>query len=54
MRFLSGIFRSIDASKDRTNGSAYRFFMGNYSSRKRVDERSAMQMMAVYSCVRIL
>jgi phage portal protein BeeE len=36
------------------NGSAYAFFMGVSSSGKHVNERSAMQMTAVYSCVRIL
>ena len=54
MGFFSGLFRSRDAPKDRTNGSAYSFFMGGSTSGKRVNERSAMQMTAVYSCVRIL
>jgi HK97 family phage portal protein len=39
---------------DSTNGSGYRFLFGNTTSGKRVNERSAMQMTAVYSCVRIL
>lgn len=39
---------------ERTNGSAYRFFLGNSTSGKRISERSAMQMTAAYSCVRIL
>ena len=54
MGFLSGLFRSRDAPKNRTSGSAYSFFMGGSTSGKRVNERSAMQMTAVYSCVRIL
>lgn len=54
MGFLSGLFRSRDALRNSTSGSAYRFFMGNSTSGKRVNERSAMQMTAVYSCVRIL
>ena len=54
MGFWSGIFRSRDAPKDRTPGSNYSFFMGGSTSGKRVNERSAMQMTAVYSCVRIL
>ena len=54
MGFLSGLFRSRDAPRNSTSGSAYRFFMGNSTSGKRVSERSAMQMTAVYSCVRIL
>ena len=43
-----------DAPKNRTSGSSYSFFMGNSTSGKRVNERSSMQMTAVYSCVRIL
>ena len=54
MGFLSGLFRSRDAPRNSTSGSAYRFFMGSSASGKRVNERSAMQMTAVYSCVRIL
>ena len=41
-------------ANDSMNGSAYAFFMGGSSSGKHVNERSAMQMTAVYSCVRIL
>ena len=54
MGIFSGLFRGRDAPTNRTNGSAYSFFMGNSASGKRVNERSAMQMTAVYSCVRIL
>ena len=54
MNLFSGLFRTRDAPTNRTSGSAYSFFMGNSSSGKRVNERSAMQMTAVYSCVRIL
>ena len=54
MGILTGIFKSRDKPTNRTSGSAYSFFMGGSSSGKRVNERSAMQMTAVYSCVRIL
>ena len=54
MKLLSGIFKSRDKPKNRTSGSAYAFFLGNSTSGKRVNERSAMQMTAVYACVRIL
>ena len=54
MGFFSGLFRSRDKPQNRTTGSAYSFFFGGSSSSKRVNERSAMQMTAVYSCVRIL
>ena len=35
-------------------GSAYFFFFGRSTSGKTVNERTAMQTTAVYSCVRIL
>lgn len=54
MGILKGIFKSRDKPKNATSGSAYRFFIGGSSSGKNVNERSAMQMTAVYSCVRIL
>ena len=54
MGILTGIFKSRDKPSNRTAGSAYSFFMGGSTSGKAVNERSAMQMTAVYSCVRIL
>ena len=54
MNLLKGIFRSRDKPQNRTAGSSYTFFMGGTTSGKPVNERSAMQMTAVYSCVRIL
>lgn len=54
MGILSGLFRSRDKPVDRTAGSAYSFFLGGTASGKYVTERSAMQMTAVYCCVRIL
>ena len=54
MGILSGLFRSRDKPTDRTAGSAYSFFLGGTASGKYVTERSAMQMTAVYCCVRIL
>ena len=51
-----GIFhrKKIPKVEDRTVGSSFAFFLGNSTSGKVVTERSAMQMTAVYSCVRIL
>lgn len=40
--------------KNQLSGSQYRFYMGSTQSGKLVTERSAMQMTAVYCCVRIL
>ena len=54
MGFFSSLFRSRDAPQNRTTGSGYTFFFGGTTSGKAVTERSAMQMTAVYSCVRIL
>ena len=54
MGMFSGLFRSRDKPQNRTAGSGYTFYMGGSSAGKMVTERSAMQMTAVYSCVRIL
>ncbi len=54
MGFCSSLFRSRDAPQNRTAGSGYTFYFGGSTSGKAVTERSAMQMTAVYSCVRIL
>ena len=54
MGILSSLFRSRDKPTDRTAGSSYSFFLGGTASGKYVTERSAMQMTAVYCCVRIL
>lgn len=54
MNILSGIFKSRDKPSNATSGSSYRFFLGGATSGKLVTERTAMQMTAVYSCVRIL
>ena len=54
MGIFSGLFRSRDKPQDRTTGSGYAFYFGSTTSGKAVTERSAMQMTAVYSCVRIL
>ena len=54
MGLFSGLFRSRDKPKNSTAGSTYAFYMGGSTSGKRVTEQTAMQMTAVYSCVRIL
>ena len=54
MGLFKGLFRSRDKPRNATSGSAYAFFLGLSSSGKRVNERSAMQLTAVYACVRIL
>ena len=54
MGLFTGLFRTRDAPSNRTSGSSYSFLMGSTTSGKRVNERTSMQMTAVYSCVRIL
>ena len=43
-----------DKPMNQLNGSAYSFFFGGTTAGQSVNERSAMQMSAVYACVRIL
>lgn len=54
MNIISRLFRSRDKPTNSTAGGAFRFYTGGSTSGKAVTERSAMQMTAVYSCVRIL
>lgn len=54
MGIFDGFFRSRDKPINSTSGSAYSFLLGYSSSGKRVNERTSMQMTAVYACVRIL
>lgn len=51
-----GIFsrKKVPKVDDRTAGSSFSFYLGNSTAGKTVTERTAMQMTAVYSCVRIL
>ena len=54
MGLLKNIFKARDKPQNRTLGSNYSFFFGGTTSGKPVNEHTAMQMTAVYSCVRIL
>ena len=54
MGLFSFLFKARDKPQNRTAGGAFTFFLGGSTSGKVVTERSAMQMTAVYSCVRIL
>lgn len=51
MGIIRSIFRSRDKPKDFLNGGRFSFFFGGTSSGKPVNETTAMQMTAVYSCV---
>ena len=54
MSVLGRLFRARDKPRNSLNGSGYAFLFGSTASGKAVNERSAMQMSAVYACVRIL
>ncbi|MFB1050539.1 phage portal protein [Paraliobacillus sp. JSM ZJ581] len=54
MRWITNLFKPRDKLQNSMFGSSYSFFFGNSSSGKTVNEFTAMQMTAVYSCVRIL
>ena len=54
MGFFKNLIKPRDKPQNKTVGSSYTFFMGGTTAGKAVTERSAMQMTAVYSCVRIL
>ena len=48
------LFHSRDKPTNQLNGSAFSFLFGGTAAGQSVNERSAMQMSAVYACVRIL
>lgn len=54
MIIFTGLFRSRDKPQNSLNSNRYSFLFGGTTAGKSVNERSAMQMTAVYSCVRIL
>lgn len=54
MGFFSSLFRTDVTPQNLARVSEMQFYLGASSSGANVTERSAMQMTAVYSCVRIL
>lgn len=55
MNIISKIFGSKEPKvQNSTPGAAYRFFFGGTQAGKVVNERTAMQQTAVYTCIRIL
>lgn len=54
MGILKYLFHSRDKPKNYLSGSAFNAFFGGTSSGKNVNEKSAMSVTAVYSCVRVL
>jgi len=54
MGVFSRIFKPRDKPSESTSFSGYRYYLGGTSSGNLVTGRSAMQISAVYSCVRVL
>lgn len=54
MGIFSGLFRSRDKPKDSYDSPSYSYFFGRTQAGKRVNDRTAMQIIAVYACVRVL
>ena len=54
MSIFTGLFHSRDKPQNSLGGSRYSFLFGGTTAGKPVNEHTAMQMTAVYSCVRIL
>lgn len=52
MSIFQNIFRR--KAENRLAGSGYRFFFGQSAAGKNVNEQTAMQMSAVFACVRVL
>lgn len=54
MGIFTGLFKSRDKPSNALSGNSHSFFVGQTTSGRRVNEKTAMTMSAVYSCVRIL
>ncbi|KRN88726.1 phage portal protein [Ligilactobacillus ceti] len=54
MGIFKYFFRTRDKPQNKMSGSTYNFLTGISSSGSKVNEKTAMQMTAVYSCVRVL
>ncbi len=54
VRDKPGIGEDMRRAQDMMGGSRFGFFFGGSTSGKAVNERTAMQMTAVYACVRVL
>ena len=53
MGIFKNMLRSRDKPKNALPGSRYNFLFGGSSAGRRVNENTAMQMSAVYACVRV-
>ena len=54
MSVFGKLFKARDKPQDALNGSGYSFLFGRSTAGQSVNAHSAMQLSAVYACVRIL
>lgn len=54
MNIFKHLFHSRDKPKNALNGSGYNFYFGGTSSGKCVNERTSLQITAVYTCIRVI
>jgi len=54
MGIFTGLFKSRDKPQNSYDSPSYTYFFGRANSGKRVTDRTALQHIAVYACVRVL
>mgnify|MGYP003180429995 FL=1 len=54
MGIFSGLFKSRDKPQNSYDSPSYTYFFGRANSGKRVTDRTALQHIVVYACVRVL
>lgn len=54
MSIFTGLFKSRDKPKDSYDSPSYSYFFGRTHAGKRVTDRTALQHIVVYACVRVL
>ena len=54
MGIFTGMFKSRDKPQNSYDSPSYTYFFGRANSGKRVTDRTALQHIAVYACVRVL
>ena len=53
MGIFSGLFKSRDKPKDSYDSPSYSYYFGRTQAGKRVNDRTALQIIAVYACVHL-
>ena len=54
MGIFTGLFKSRDKPKNSYDSPSYTYFFGRSNAGKRVTDKTALQHIAVYACVRVL